>query len=160
MSVSTTTRAQVRRNRLWLLLGGAIVVLFAVSFAVMTRQALHLRAQNSSEFRDYVLAHHLGQAEIASDATGFQTNFCVLHLHAPPHPDELRGDLVRWMRAYAELDGGTHLTVVYQDPRTGRTVTEGDAVYQPQTDRLFVTIHQGPQAGSYRQRVDWSIPAD
>ncbi|WP_067936148.1 hypothetical protein [Alicyclobacillus kakegawensis] len=158
ISTSASSRARVRRNRLLLLSGGLIVVLFAVAFAVMTRQALRLRAEHSSEFAAYVLSHHLGRAEITTDATGFQTDFCVLQLNQPPKGGNLRQDVVKWMHVYAELDGGTNLTVVYHDPKLARTVTEADAVYRPATHRVYVTIHAGPQAGSYEQRVHWAIP--
>jgi hypothetical protein len=152
--------SRTTRNRLLLLLGAAVVVFFALTFAFMTRQALSLRAQHSSEFAQYVMDHGIGRAEVASDASGFQADFCVLHLTRPPSGNRLKADTIAWMHQYVALDGGTSLTVVYDDPRTGSQVTEADAVYRPDRHMLYVTVHQGPGAGTYRQRVDWGSGDD
>ena len=131
--------AQARRGKRQFMIGAVIVLVMAVAFASITIWALAIRQKTGSEFSKYVLSHHIGQAVVTNDESGFQDAFCILHLNKPIPDTELQKQAMTLFQAYSSLDGGSHLTLEYTDPK-GKTSIEADVV-QVDTSHVSLTLH-------------------
>lgn len=131
--------ASVPKSRVQFLIGAGIVLVLALAFAAITMWALRIRSQTGSEFSKYVVSHHLGTAEVTDDASGFQTDFCVLHLNAAIPDSKLKTETVALFTTYHQLDGGDHLTLEYAG-KDGKTVIQSDAVLVGNTN-VSLTLH-------------------
>ncbi|GGJ08598.1 hypothetical protein GCM10010885_17150 [Alicyclobacillus cellulosilyticus] len=144
-----------RRNRTLLLAWLALVLAIGGTFAAETVRALQFRAKHQSVFNHYVIVHRIGWAEVSTDALGLQGDFCVLHLRRPIPASVLAAQTFALMTRYHAMDGGHSLTIEYADPHTGRAVIQADAVYDPASHRLLMTLHEGDRLVTVERRVDW-----
>lgn len=147
------------RNKLLFLIGLIGVLAVGGVFASLTVKALWVRSVTSSVFNKYVLDHKIGTAEVSDDASGFQGDFCVLHLNQPIPQDQLQEQTLDLMYHYHDLDGGRILSIEYNVPGTGKKVIESDAVYEPGTETVSLTLNEGGQR-VVKQKVDWSGSGD
>ncbi|KPV42599.1 hypothetical protein [Alicyclobacillus ferrooxydans] len=128
-----------KKSRLQFIIGAVIVLVLAATFASITMWALSIRSKTSSEFAKYVLSHHIGQAVVTDDASGFQTDFCVLHLDQPIPDNALKARAMGLFETYHQLDGGEHLTLEYA-AEGGKAVIEADVVLIDST-HAALTLH-------------------
>lgn len=153
---SVVTARRQKRNRLWIIIGGIVVVAFAVTFASMTMVALHMRQANGSVFAKYVIDHHIGTAQIQDDASGFQGDFCVLQLNHPIPKGQLETESLALMREYNSLDGGTSLNIVYQDSAHNKQVTEASLLYDAAGHVVHMTLLEGRAHVQKDKPVQWT----
>lgn len=153
-SDSISRPVNVKRNRMYFLIGAFLVLLFGGGFAYETIKALHVRSLTGAVFNTYVINHGIGTAEISDDASGFQQDFCVLHLNRPIPSTELLSQTMKLMYEYHELDGGTTLSIRYNEH--GTTITESDAVYNQASQTVVITLNEGDTKRTVQQHVAWS----
>ncbi|MCL6636730.1 MAG: hypothetical protein K6T26_02165 [Alicyclobacillus sp.] len=146
-----------RRNKLWMLAGAALVLAMALEFAHLTRTALTIRAATSSEFSQYVLDHGLGHTELAHDSSGFDNEFCILHLNHPVPTDQLAATTLSLLHEYYQLDQGTSLTLVY-DQGNGHQVIQADGLYDPRSQQVTLTLNLGEDKRVVHETVQWPRP--
>ena len=131
--------ARAIRSRRQFIIGSVIVLLLAVVFASITVWALSIRQRTGSEFSNYVLTHHIGQAVVTNGNSGFQGVFCILHLNQPIPDTQLKAQAMGLFEKYSSLDGGNHLTLEYTDAR-GKTTIEADVV-EVDASHVSLTLH-------------------
>lgn len=159
-SVAATGKvSSSKRNKMVFLFGLIGVLAVGGIFASLTAKALWVRSVTSSVFNKYVIDHHVGQAEISDDASGFQGDFCVLHLNQPIPAAQLQQQTLDLMFHYHDLDGGRILSIQYNVPNSNKKVIESDAVYDPTTQIVSMTLNAGDQK-VVKQKVDWSETGD
>lgn len=154
-TLSRNSKQLVRRNR-WILVG-ALIGLLALGgvFAAMTEQALYVRSKTGSVFNTYVIQHGIGHAEVADDVSGFQGDFCVLHLNKPLPQARLQSRALQLMQQYYNLDGGTTLSIRYQNPATGKEVDQADVVYSDGSGDVSLILNVGQVRKTVHVKVDW-----
>jgi hypothetical protein len=148
-----------KRNKAVFLIGLIGVLAVGGVFAGLTAKALWVRSVTSSVFNKYVIDHNVGKAEISDDASGFQGDFCVLHLNQPIPQAQLQQETLDLMHHYQDLDGGRILSIQYNVPNSSKKVIESDAVYDPTTKIVSMTLNEGGQK-VVKQKVDWSDQGD
>jgi len=143
-----------KRNRMYFIIGAIIVLLFAGGFAYETVKALQVRSLTGAVFNTYVINHGIGTADITDDASGFQQDFCVLHLKQPIPEKQLLSETMSLMYRYNDLDGGTTLSIRYNE--NGKSITQADAVYNVGTETVLVTLNEGANKRVVKQHVNWA----
>jgi hypothetical protein len=155
--VTDNVRLKVRRNRTFMLIGAAIVLLFTFAFAHLTMTAIQVRKNTSDVFMQWVINQHVGTAQIVHDSTGFDNDFCVLSVSKKIPVSQLEQQTFSLMKEYHTLDGGESLTIQYHDTATGKTTQESTAEYVSGSNTVFITLHQGPESSKVvKQRVQWA----
>lgn len=129
-----------RKGKIQFLIGAAIIVVLAIAFASITMWALRIRSATSSVFAKYVTSQKIGTAQVTDDASGFQSDFCVLHLNHPVPTDQLQSETMGLFEKYHQLDGGDHLTLEYTTAN-GKTVIQSDAVLVDNS-HVSITLHE------------------
>lgn len=157
-TVSPVSDARVKRtrSRVWFVVGALLVLSIGGFFAHEVTRALYVRSQTGSVFADYVIQHHLGKAVISDDSSGFQMDFCVLHLNHPIPQNQLASETFALMKEYHSLDGGISLTLVYSEQATGKTVTQAMAEFLPNQGLVSMTLTKGTLRQTVTKRVNWS----
>lgn len=150
----------MRRNKSLMIVGLLGVLALGGIFATLTVKALWIRSATGSVFNKYVIDHGIGHAEVADDASGFQRDFCVLHLNHPIADGQLQAETLSLMREYHDLDGGDSLSIQYSVPGTGKTETEADAVYDAASKTVTMTLNEGGQKRVAKQSVAWPDSGD
>ena len=150
------TNSSRSRSRRLFIYGAVLVLAIGGFFAYEVTRALYVRSHTGSVFNTYVIQHHIGQAQISDDSSGFQLDFCVLHLTKPIPQSELEFQTFSLMQKYHELDGGISMTLVYADPSTGKTVTEATAQFLPQQGIVSMTLGQGDIRRTVTRKVNWN----
>lgn len=158
-SIAEPRRVGMTRNRVLFLIGLVGVLAIGGAFASLTAKALWVRSVTSSVFTKYVIDQKIGHAEVADDASGFQGDFCVLHVNQPIPKDQLEQQTLNLMYHYHDLDGGRILSIQYNPLGTGKKVIESDAVYDANTQTVTMTLNEGSQQ-VIKQQVDWEDTGD
>jgi len=149
-------RRRQRRSRLLFVLGALLLLGIGGAFARETIHALYVRSVTGSVFNTYVLSHQIGHAQIQDDSSGFQTDFCVLHLDHPLPTNGLAEETLALLDKYHSLDGGASITLMYTSPTTGKDVTQAAAQYFPAQDLVTMTIDGGENRTTLTQHVKWA----
>ncbi len=145
-----------RRNKRIFLAWVSVVLILGAVFADLTIKALRVRAATSSEFTQYVSDHNIGWAEISTDFSRVQQDFCLVHVDHDIPASQLEGQLLDWIYQYHRLDGGHSLTVEYDIPNQGKKKILGDAYYDARTKTVRLTMNLNGQSQVVEKRVDWS----
>lgn len=157
---STRVAAHIKtgqsRSRTLFVLGGVLVLSIGGFFAYEVSHALYVRSVTGSVFDTYVINHHIGHADISDDSSGFQADFCVLHLNKPVLQSNLASETYALMEKYHQLDGGTSMTLVYSDSATGKQITEASVEFLPAQKSVTMTLHRGSTLQTLTKKVDWS----
>lgn len=140
------------------MLGAVIVVFIGSVYATETIHALHVRSITGSEFATYVADNHIGQAVVSDDASGFQDDFCVLTLEKPIPNSQLQAETLQLMYQYHNLDGGTSLSIVYD--QNGKQFMQADAIYNPGSQSVTMELNYGNTKKDINQHVDWDEDTD
>jgi hypothetical protein len=144
-----------RRNKLIFIAWVGTVLILGAVFANLTVKALHVRAATSSEFTQYVADHNIGWAEISTDFSRIQQDFCLLHVDHEIPASQLQSQLMDWIYQYHRLDGGHSLTVEYDVPNQGKKKILGDAYYDGRTKTVRLTLNVDGQSRVVEQQVNW-----
>lgn len=146
----------IRKNRLYFL-GGAVLVLGIVGvFTWGSERALYVRTVTGSIFSHYVVTHHIGQASVSDDASGFQSDFSVVTLNQRIPVARLKQEVETLAQQYYDLDGGTSLTVQYNDPISHRVVVQASTNYSVAQGFLNVLLRTGNGQQQWRVPENWS----
>ena len=148
-------RRRQRRSRLAFMLGALLLLGIGGLYARETTHALYVRSLTGSVFNTYVLSHKLGQAQIQDDSSGFQSDFCVLHLYHPLPATGLAAETLALLKTYHSLDGGSSLTLRYTSPTTGKDITQASAEYFPAQGLVTMTINVGDNQTTVSEHVQW-----
>lgn len=148
------TPSTIRRNRLFFVVGAVGVLGIGGIFAHAAFHALYVRSITGSVFANYVIQHHIGQADVTDDASGFQGDMCTLYLNKPIPQAKLKQTTVGLAYQYYSLDGGDTLTITYTDATTHRQVVEASSFY-PGGSTLMVTLNEGARKLAEKVPVDW-----
>ncbi len=152
----TETRLRARKNRILLLIGAVIVVVFALAFAQLTMTAIHVRKQTSDVFMQWVLDHHVGTAQLVTDSSGFDGAFVVLTLSKPIVGAQIPTQSLALMKEYYSLDGGQSLTIQYHDKAKNTTEQVSSVQYIEAEHTVYINVHTGPDAGKvFQRKVHW-----
>ena len=154
-SVKRTAEEQrkLRRSRLYFIFGAIIIAVFIVLFSTQTTKALYVRSQTGAVFNTYVISHHIGTADISDDASGFQGDFCVLHVNKLIPTKDLMQQAMSLASRYYDLDGGTNMSIVAMV--NGKNLTQASTVYEASSNTLMMTFNDGHREWSIDRKVKW-----
>lgn len=158
LETSTSQERSLKKSRWQFVFGGVILVGLAVTFAMLTIQALNIRANTSSEFMDYVAQHGIGTAEVSDDASGFQGDFCVLHLKQPIPAEDLKAEAMQLFQEYNQLDGGQRLTIEYA--QGSKTTIQADAILLSNGKDVSLSLHEHGTSQMVQVPISWSPSGD
>lgn len=152
----TGTRQKVRRNRILILVGAAVVLAFTFAFAHLTMTAIKIRKNTSDVFMQWVIDNHIGKAKLFHDSTGFDNDFMTVTVNKPTPVKQLQQQTLTLMKEYQHFDGGESLTVQYQPPGKSKAVQESTAEYVSGSNTVFITLHQGMKPDKVvKTHVNW-----
>ncbi|MCF8567221.1 hypothetical protein LLE49_21095 [Alicyclobacillus tolerans] len=150
-----SAKASSRRNKLLFVFGAILLLGVGGMIATETIHALSVRAKTGSVFNTYVIDHHIGIADISDDASGFQSDFCVLHLNQPIPDKQLEQQALSLMHQYYKLDGGNSMTIVYSSRGSDKSVTQADAYYHSADQTVLLTLNTASGKKLVSEHVNW-----
>ena len=113
-------------------------------------EALHAPAHHTSSFTAYVLVNHIGTIESRTGGLGLDSNALELQIPHAIAQNQERAFALAMFKKFHALDGGTSLSIVQKDEKTGGNTPVAEVVYDPQSRVLDLILHHGKTTEEFK----------